>query len=72
MDELDPRPTYNGPLYSWDYLNRLLQSNFNKPGKCSAMIDLRTYSIPKEEIIIEAEKQGYKVSEQSGHFLKFE
>lgn len=72
MDGLNPRPKYNGPLYSWDRLNQVLQSNFNGPGEHTVMIDLRAYSIPKNEIITEAEKQGYKVSEQSPYFLKFE
>ncbi|WP_078428760.1 hypothetical protein [Alkalihalobacterium alkalinitrilicum] len=72
MSKLDPRPEYNGPLHSWDNLNSVLQTNFNKPGKNFATIDLRKYSIPKDEIITEANKQGYKVSENGEHFLRFE
>ena len=72
MSKLSPRPDYNGPLYSWDKLNNMLQISFNAPGKRSAVIDLRQFSIPEEEIIVEAEKQGYKVHKENEYFLRFE
>lgn len=72
MSKLDPRPEYKGPLYSWEDLNRILQARFNQPGEAWAVIDLRQFSIPKNEIIAEAEKQGYKVFEQGDYHLRFE
>lgn len=72
MSKLDPRPNPENPKFSWDYLNNLLQANFNMPGVKSATINLDDYAIPKEEIIAEAEKQGYKVTESSGNNLRFE
>ncbi|NIK12883.1 hypothetical protein [Alkalibacillus almallahensis] len=72
MGNLDPKLEYNGPLYSWENLNNLLQAHFNKPKAGPAKIDLRQYSISKDEIIAEAEKQGYKVYEHNEHYLKFE
>ncbi len=72
MSKLDPRPNYKGPLHSWDTLNQQLKSTFNQPGDNFLVIDFRKFSIPKEEIIAEAEKQGYKVSLHEDHYLKFE
>jgi len=72
MSKLDPRPNSEVPLYSWDNLNDVLQTAFGKPGSNYAVIDLSQYSLSKNEIKTEAEKQGYKVFEQGEHFLRFE
>jgi hypothetical protein len=72
MDGLSPRPRYNGPLYSWKELNDFLRIIFTGAGEHQAIIDLRDYSMSKDEIVAEATKQGYKVSEQDPYHLKFE
>ncbi|GAE32453.1 hypothetical protein [Halalkalibacter hemicellulosilyticus] len=70
MSKLDPKPQNKGSLYSWKELNRTLQLNSEVPGDEGLLIDLRQFSLTKEEIIIEAEKQGYKVEERREHFLR--
>lgn len=72
MSKLDPRPESNGNLYSWDRLNFILQSKFNEPRDNTATIDVRDYEMSKDEIITEAEIQGYKVTEPAENHLKFE
>lgn len=72
MSKLDPKPKQENPSLSWKDLNDLLQANFNMTGIESATIKLKNYAIPKEEIISEAEKQGYKVTELQGGSLRFE
>ncbi|WP_164219395.1 hypothetical protein [Virgibacillus sp. YIM 98842] len=71
MSKLDPRPESQKPKYSWDELNIMLQNTFTDPSKKSLLIDLRQFKISKEDIIPEAEKQGYKVSEEKEHYLRF-
>ncbi|MBN6887460.1 hypothetical protein ACUXCC_005396 [Cytobacillus horneckiae] len=70
MSKLDPRPK-PGSLYSWEELNNILKARFNRPGEGSAAIDLRQFSISKDEIKSEAEKQGYKVFEEGDYHLIF-
>ncbi|MGE7766673.1 hypothetical protein [Peribacillus sp. NPDC096540] len=70
MSKLDPRPN-SKPLYSWQELNEYLQLNFKAPGNLETTIDVRNYSMSKDEIIHEAEKQGYKVYEKGEHQLEF-
>ncbi|CAG9620843.1 hypothetical protein [Sutcliffiella rhizosphaerae] len=72
MSKLSPRPLKQEKLFSWDDLNSQLLANFNMPGIDYAVIDLQKYDMSKEEIIVEAEKQGYKVIEQAPHHLRFE
>jgi hypothetical protein len=72
LAKLDPRPITPPAKYSWDTLNNTLQAGFKTPGKKSVVIDLRNYDLTKEEIVTEAESQGYKVSEESEFYLRFE
>lgn len=72
MSKLEPKPNWENPNHSWDHLNHLLQANFKMHGnRTSVVIDLNDYSISKEEIITEAEKQGYTVTEASKNQLRF-
>ncbi|MDR4314982.1 Uncharacterised protein [Niallia circulans] len=71
MSKLDPKPEKNR-LYTWEDLNDYLQLHFKSPGSFVPTIDVRQYSMTKEEIISEAETQGYKVSQPREHILKFE
>lgn len=70
MSKLEPRPINREPRYSWDDLNIMLQNTFSDPSKESLLIDLRQFKISKEDIIPEAESQGYKVTEED-HYLRF-
>lgn len=72
MSKLDPRPKAQPAQLNWEDLNRTLKISFNKPGEQWSVIDHRLYSMPKEEIIVESKKQGYKVTEQGEHHLRFE
>ncbi|MEK5425371.1 hypothetical protein [Cytobacillus sp. FSL R7-0680] len=74
MSKLAPKPITTKPLHSWDYLNKTLQANFShvNPDKNFLVIDLRDFEMSKEEIMAEAIKQGYKVSEELEHYLRFE
>lgn len=74
MSKLDPRPSSVEASFTWEDLNRKLQSTFSgKSTNPALIIDSRDYLIPKDEIIAEAEKQGYKVSElnTNSHMLSF-
>ncbi|NMH67271.1 hypothetical protein HF072_00435 [Bacillus sp. RO3] len=71
MSKLDPRPSDIKELYSWDVLNSTLQTAFKQPGEKTAVIDLRQFSLTKEEIVTEAESQGYTVTEEYNHYLRF-
>ncbi|MFP7201921.1 hypothetical protein SFC08_13180 [Lysinibacillus halotolerans] len=72
MSKLDPRPNKQGSNYSWDDLNRFIQSQLSQFGVDKTLpIDVRNYSMSKEEIISEAEKQGYKVIEKDEYYLEF-
>lgn len=70
MSKLDPKPERKNPQHSWDYLNSLLQTNIKLYGH--ATIRHADYSMSKNEIIAEAEKQGYKVTDNGNNHLKFE
>lgn len=70
MSKLDPKPVKQGLNYSWEDLNKFLQSHFGTYGSDHAYIDVRNYSMSKEEIITELEQKGYEVSENSEHKLK--
>ena len=72
MSKLSRKPEYRDANYSWEKLDNLLKANFKGPGKNVAVISLEDYDIPKDEIISEATKQGYKVTESSPGHLKFE
>ncbi len=70
MSKLDPRPG-SKPLYDWQDLNEYLQVHFKFPSNFVPSIDVRNYSMSKDEIITEAEKQGYKVFEVDEYNLEF-
>lgn len=75
MSKLDPKPTSQRPLKTWEDLNSYLQIGFSradKDGPQPIFVEHSRYEPSKEEIIEEGRKQGYKVSEDSDSFLKFE
>lgn len=73
---LDPKPeNYRRlPKKTWEDLNRELQFYFTK-GRFDNpyfIANANDYEMTKEEIIKEAESQGYKVTEPTVDNLKFE
>lgn len=72
MSKLDPRPDNSGRKYTWSELNSYLQMIFGRPGdNHSITIQPDKYAMTKEEIIAEAQKQGYTVVETSNGYLTF-
>lgn len=70
MSKLDPRPPKKKVLYSWEELNERLQVVLSQPNNSKATINVDEFEMSAEEIIAEAEKQGYEV-EQDDNFLIF-
>lgn len=71
MSKLDPKPDRKVP-YSWNVLNNVLKRSFKTPGTDSVTVRPEQFEMSKDEIISEAEKQGYKVTDNNNGFLKFE
>lgn len=65
-DKLSPKPVIQNPLLGWEDLNRILQSVFSEPPRGTppgAVIPYPQFSMSKDEIMLEARKQGYKVTD---------
>jgi hypothetical protein len=69
MSKLDPRPPKKKELRSWEQLNELLQFFLSQPNDPMTTINVNDYAMSAEEIITEAEKQGYKVSRNGDHLF---
>ncbi|MFR2911878.1 MAG: hypothetical protein ACLTCC_03045 [Staphylococcus hominis] len=72
INMLSPKPNRQFVPKNWEYLDEALQrrfnSNINHP---QYSINVNDYAMSKEEIIKEAQKNGYKVT-SNGDYLKFE
>ncbi|MET3558655.1 hypothetical protein ABID29_001781 [Streptococcus rupicaprae] len=72
MGKLSPKPQ---PIkkYSWEdlnaYLNMIFTSQHDHP---RASINYHNYNMSKNDIIVEAEKSGYKVTDEGNGYLTFE
>lgn len=73
---LDPAPKQQQPKYGWTELNQILQANFSSHdvdvNNIKLNIDLYGYSLNKEEVIKEAQSNGYKVTDAGNNQLIFE
>lgn len=72
---LGPKPTSQGPLRTWEDLDRELQSQFKlakKSGNHFTWIDPDVYEMSEQEIFDEGERQGYKVTRHENGQLRFE
>lgn len=68
---LSPKKELKHRNQNWSDIDRLLQSNINFVGD-SATISLADYpSLSKAEIIAEAEKNNYTVSDKTNGYLEF-
>lgn len=70
---LSPKHYDGGPRYGWDDLNFILKNNIRKPGDKTG-IRLSDFALTREEITLEAQRQGYKVDylDFEGGTLSFE
>lgn len=74
MGKLSPKPRTNVKKLTWEDLDRTLKIVFESTADDtpSATIEYSLYEMTKDEIITEATKQGYKVSETTPGYLTFE
>ncbi|HHK1821850.1 TPA: hypothetical protein ACQNGH_001672, partial [Streptococcus pyogenes] len=72
MSKLSPKPTRRTKFKTWKDLDRTLKNSFGECNFDSATIILDEYEISKEEIILEATQQGYKVIDNNDNYLTFE
>lgn len=72
---LDPKPdNYQVIKRTWEDLNDELQYHFSrgKSDKPFYTVNIDQQEMSKEEIIQEAEAKGYKVTEKSFNYLRFD
>ena len=69
MSRLRPRPEKNYPDYTWDDLDRFIQSSLRNPMFKICCVDPSLYAIPKNEIIAECISAGYTVEEREDGIL---
>ncbi|HEM4129035.1 TPA: hypothetical protein U1W61_000733 [Streptococcus suis] len=74
MGKLSPKPRTNIKKLTWEDLDYTLKCVFESTADDtpSATIECSLYEMTKDEIITEASKQGYKVSEITPGYLTFE
>lgn len=72
MGKLSPKPSRKTSFKTWKDLDEILQSNFGPFNAKSATISLDEYTMSKEEIIVQASKQGYKVTDSNDGYITFE
>ncbi len=70
---LSPKHYDGGPQYGWDNLDSVLKNTIRKPGDKTG-VRISDFTLSREEMTAEAEKQGYTVtySEFEGGTLFFE
>lgn len=75
MSKLDRKPTEKRPLLGWKDLNLYLQFHFTSNDKENTppfyVMDPNLYSMTKEEIISEGQKNNYNVKENEDGTLTF-
>ncbi|HEM5975777.1 TPA: hypothetical protein U2B24_000719 [Streptococcus suis] len=74
MGKLSPKPRTNIKKLTWEDLDQTLKCIFESTADDtpSATIEYSLYEMSRDEIITEASKQGYKVSETAPGYLTFE
>ena len=60
----------NRPKHDLEYLDQVLDANFNEPGD-TATIDVDEYALSTEELIAAGTESGYTVEKLNEHLLKF-
>ena len=69
---LTPKQSIDGSKYGWDRLDQQLKASIIREHD-TLTIRISDFDIPAQEIIAEAEKNGYNVTKsQDGQFLYFE
>lgn len=72
MNKLNPKPTAS-KKYSWEeldsYLTMIFTTQHDHP---KASINYHNYNMSKDEIIEEARKSGYRVTDEGNGYLTFE